>query len=141
MTKVSNIEISDRLRKSGISPSLQRMEIYGYILKMKNHPTVDIIFKNLSDKIPTLSKTTVYNTLKLFVEKGIIIEILIDKNETRYDANVNTHGHFMTEETGEIHDMDVDVSGLNPEILDNSEVKEYHIYFKGKYRNNGKSNE
>ena len=56
-------EIKNILSKNGIKPSLHRMKILDYLLKMKNHPTVDTIYKDISGDIPTLSKTTVYNTL------------------------------------------------------------------------------
>jgi len=110
-------EVSELMKRNNISPSVQRISIYKYMIDNKNHPTVDMIYKALEKKIPTLSKTTVYNTLNLFIEKGIVIEIKIDKNEMRYDADVSIHGHFLSEKTGEIHDFDVDISELNPEFL------------------------
>lgn len=129
--KMNISDISGKLKSSGISPSLQRMEIYRYLVDMNNHPTVDMIYNALNKKIPTLSKTTVYNTLKLFVEKGLVSEVMIDKNELRYDADVMIHGHFMCEKSGEIHDVEVDISGLSPKIFNKAQVKEHHIYFKG----------
>lgn len=127
------IDISEKLKSSGISPSVQRMEIYRYLIEMRNHPTVETIYHALHKTIPTLSKTTVYNTLKLFVTKGIAIEITIDKNELRYDADIDIHGHFLNEDSGKIQDIDIDVSGLNPEFFEKAEIKEHHIYFKGSY--------
>mgnify|MGYP003574515930 CR=1 FL=1 len=127
-------DISEKLRDHDISPSLQRMEIYKYLVDENNHPTVDMIFNSICQIIPALSRTTVYNTLKLFVEKGLVSEVMIDKTELRYDAVVQVHGHFLSEKTGEIHDVDVDLSGLNPDFLGNADVKEHHIYFKGDYR-------
>jgi len=53
-------------RDLGLSPSITRKQIYEYLLKSKNHPTVDEIYKNLIDDLPTLSKTTVYNVINLF---------------------------------------------------------------------------
>lgn len=127
------IDISEKLKSSGISPSVQRMEIYRYLIEMRNHPTVELIYNALHKNIPTLSKTTVYNTLKLFVTKGIAIEITIDKNELRYDADIDIHGHFMNEDSGKIQDIEIDVSGLNPDFFEKAEIKEHHIYFKGSY--------
>ncbi len=54
------------LLNAGIKPSYQRIKIYEYIFNNNIHPTVDNIYKKLLKEIPTLSKTTVYNTLKLF---------------------------------------------------------------------------
>mgnify|MGYP003302804091 CR=1 FL=1 len=58
------------LLEHGIKPSMQRIAIMDYLLTHKDHPSIDAIFMALSKKMPTLSKTTVYNTLKLFVENG-----------------------------------------------------------------------
>ena len=54
---------------------------------------MDMIYQELVRNIPTLSKTTVYNTLNLFL-KRIAVMITIDENETRYDADTSLHGHF-----------------------------------------------
>ena len=56
--------------------------------------TVDQIFTELHKNISTLSKTTVYNTLRVLVEAGLVRVITIEDNETRYDINIENHGHF-----------------------------------------------
>jgi len=75
--------VGDYLKKNGIKPSVQRMKIFQYLLDHHTHPTVDDIFQNLSPEMPTLSKTTVYNTLNIFVSNNIIQEIIIEENEVR----------------------------------------------------------
>lgn len=131
MMKMKITDISERLKSYGISPSLQRMEIYKYLIDWNNHPTVEIIYQALTKKIPTLSKTTVYNTLKLFVDKKLVNEIIIDKNELRYDADISIHGHFMCEKSGTIYDIEIDISKINPEFFKKADIREHHIYFKG----------
>ena len=76
-------DVGEFLKENGIKPSYQRIKIYEYLVKYYNHPTVDMIYRELVPKIPTLSKTTVYNTLNLFIEKKITAIIVIDENETR----------------------------------------------------------
>ena len=61
-------DIGNYLKKHDIKPSYQRMKIFQYLLDNHNHPTVDTIYKALCTEIPTLSKTTVYNTLNLFIQ-------------------------------------------------------------------------
>ena len=65
---------AEKLMEKGIRPSLTRVMIYDYLLSHRTHPTVDEIYKELSPKAPTLSKTTVYNTVKLFEENSDILE-------------------------------------------------------------------
>lgn len=127
-----NIEkISSYLKDHDIRPSYQRMKIYEYLIVNKNHPTIDMMYRSLNPKIPTLSKTTVYNTLNLFVEKKIATVILVEENETRYDANTGIHGHFKCDGCGCVRDLTIDVDSLKLSELENFQVDENHIYFKG----------
>ena len=87
-------DIGNYLKNHDIKPSYQRMKIFQYLLNHHTHPTVDDIFRNLSTEIPTLSKTTVYNTLNIFVDSRIVNEVIIEDNEVRYDVVMDTHGHF-----------------------------------------------
>ncbi|MBE9492712.1 MAG: transcriptional repressor, partial [Bacteroidetes bacterium] len=54
--------VAQYLKSHGIKPSYQRVRVFEYLIKNKSHPTVDTVYKALADEIPTLSKTTVYNT-------------------------------------------------------------------------------
>ncbi|MCD4792851.1 MAG: transcriptional repressor [Bacteroidales bacterium] len=119
------------LSKHGIKPSYQRIQIFDYLIKNRNHPTVDMIYKELVGEIPTLSKTTVYNTLKLFQEKGIVLIINIEDNETRFDADISNHGHFKCKKCGEIFDFELNENMLNFVKLKNYTIDEQHVYLKG----------
>ena len=120
--------VSSYLKEHGIKPSLQRMKIFQYLLDHHNHPTVDEIYKNLIDEIPTLSKTTVYNTLNIFVESNIANVVIIEEKEARYDAKIDTHGHFKCKICGAIEDFDVDISGLNLQKLGDASIEETHFF-------------
>ncbi|MBR8701403.1 Transcriptional regulator PerR [Fusobacterium sp. DD29] len=123
--------IGEYLKKHEIKPSYQRIKIFQYLEDNKNHPTVDMIYKALCPQIPTLSKTTVYNTLNLFIEKKIVNIIVIEENETRYDSIVSVHGHFKCDKCGKIYDIDIDERALGKDFLDTYDIKEQHYYFKG----------
>ena len=81
--------------------------------------------------MPTLSKTTVYNTLNIFVQNRIVQEIVIEENEVRYDVITENHGHFKCKKCGEILDFDVDLSKIDLSSLGDVEVNEMHFYLKG----------
>ncbi|WP_291259596.1 Fur family transcriptional regulator [Fusobacterium sp.] len=123
--------VGEYLKNSGIKPSYQRIRIFQYLVENRNHPTVDMIYKALCAEIPTLSKTTVYNTLNLFIEKKIVNVIVIEENETRYDSVMDVHGHFKCEKCGKIFDIDIDNEHLKDNRLKEFEIKEQHYYFKG----------
>ena len=59
------------LESKDIRPSFQRMKIYKLLMETKEHPSVETIYNELKEEIPSLSKMTIYNTLKLFVEKDL----------------------------------------------------------------------
>lgn len=90
-----------------------------------------MIYQKLVKEIPTFSKTTVYNTLNLFVEKNVALLITIDENETRYDADISLHGYFKCDVCGKIYDIRLTSSDILPAELNNFKISESHIYFKG----------
>jgi Fe2+ or Zn2+ uptake regulation protein len=93
------------LSDNGISPSVQRLAIMDYLLTHRTHPTVNEIYTELLPAIPTLSKTTVNNTLKLFVKHKVALYIDIDERNARFDGNVEAHTHFRCKKCGCIIDI------------------------------------
>lgn len=93
------------LKDAGIRPSIQRIAIYSYLCEHHTHPDVEEIFAELSPLYPTLSKTTIYNTLQLFTENHLIQAIKIDNDKIRYDAEMSDHLHFKCDKCGNIFDI------------------------------------
>ncbi|MEA3505629.1 MAG: Fur family transcriptional regulator [Bacteroidota bacterium] len=125
------LEAEKYLIDNGINPSYQRIKIMEYLLKNRTHPTIDTIYLDLKQIMPKLSKTTIYNTLQQFIEKGITQIINIENNETRYDVDTSTHGHFKCENCGIIYDFDFDVEKLAATGIDDFEIHQTHVYLKG----------
>lgn len=122
----------DTLQKYGIHPSIQRMAIMDYLLKHHTHPTVDEVYVDLSKTIPTLSKTTVYNTLRLFSEYGAAQMLTIDERKVCFDGDVSPHAHFLCKHCGKVFDMPLPLKG--EEIIPSSmdfKIEEAHFYYKG----------
>jgi Fe2+ or Zn2+ uptake regulation protein len=126
---VENTE--QHLRDHSIMPSIQRIRIYDTLLGTTEHPTVDTIYQSLAKEIPTLSKTTVYNTLKLFQEKGLVLVVNIEDNETRYDADTSFHGHFKCQSCGSVFDFPLNSEETQLNSLNGFQVNESHYYVKG----------
>ncbi len=138
--KLNIKNIGEYLKSHDIKPSYQRMKIFEYLIEKRNHPTVDTVYQELVNEIPTLSKTTVYNTMNLFVEKKIAIIIVIEGNEVRYDADISVHGHFKCTKCEMVYDLEMDLSNIDMTTLKNFQINEHHIYFKGICNNCLKSN-
>lgn len=96
---------ADILQQKGIRPSVQRLQIYQFLAENPIHPTVDKVYTALAPSIPTLSKTTVYNTLKLLEEHDLVQTIIIEDEQLRYDANTTQHHHFKCTKCGNVYDI------------------------------------
>jgi Fe2+ or Zn2+ uptake regulation protein len=123
------------LLENGINPSFQRLKIYDFLITNPCHPTVDMIYNKLIEEIPTLSKTTIYNTLNLFQNKGIVIGLTIDENEVRYESNLNPHAHFKCTLCNCIYDIPIEYPQMNADSIDGHRITEKHLYLKGICRN------
>ncbi len=133
--KIQIDNIQQHLKDHGIKPSLQRIRIFSYLMNSEKHPTVETIYKALVEEIPTLSKTTVYNTLKLFQEKGVAIVVNIENNEVRFDADTSFHGHFKCSVCGTVYDFLSSEKDTQNADLAGFEVHESHYYLKGICKN------
>lgn len=125
------MEISKYLSDHNIKPSYLRIRIMDYMLTRKNHPTVDMIYEELTNEIPTLSRTSVYNTVNLFFDKGLVQKLGIDDAEARYDADINVHAHFMCDKCGKIKDIEITEALPAFNELSDIEIREIQYYLKG----------
>lgn len=132
------VESYDRLLKYNIKPSMQRIAIMEYLMEHHTHPSADEIYTALSHSMPTLSKTTVYNTLKLFSEQGAALMLTIDDRNANFDADTSPHAHFFCKECGKIYDLAYPKEAIGREgdsRIDGHETKEMHCYYKGICKN------
>ena len=102
MTTTATLEY---LTTHGIKPSQQRIAVMDYLMKHHTHPTVEEIYNALHSKMPTLSKTTVYNTLKVLTEQGAILQLTIDEHCSCFDADMTPHAHFLCNKCGKVYDL------------------------------------
>ena len=129
--KPSFEDLKQELKIKNINLSYQRLKVLEYLSQNQCHPTVEQIYTDLQKDIHTLSKTTVYNTLRILVDAGIVRVITIEDNETRYDIEVENHGHFKCESCGTIYNFSIDIDSLTSVDLDNFRISDKNVYFKG----------
>jgi len=122
--------ISIYLSGYGIRPSVQRIAIMRFLLNNLIHPSADEVYESLRKHIPTLSKTTVYNTLKLFVENGAAIYVGIDEKNARFDGVVSQHAHFRCKDCGHISDFPMNSDLFIPKNF-KGDVEDTYFYMKG----------
>ena len=106
-----------KLRDHGVSPTTQRVRIAELVLLEPSHFTADQVFEKVSLSGGGVSRATVYNTLSLFLDKGLLSEVIVDPGKLFYDSTTEPHHHIYDLETGELIDIEsarVSVSGLPP---------------------------
>lgn len=100
-------EVLDVLSAGGVKPSAQRILILRFLMENRIHPTVDEIFTALHPANPTLSRTTVYNTLRLLASSGVIRCIDLGGGDgSRWDFAQHDHAHFHCTSCANFIDID-----------------------------------
>jgi len=122
--------IGSYLLEHNIKPSYPRIKVM-QILLQRTHPTADEIYAQAVKEMPTLSKTTVYNALNLFMEKNIVHSIYIGETEAKYDIDTSIHGHFKCECCNKVYDFSVDLEEQFFPELQGFFIRERDVYFTG----------
>ncbi len=105
---VTEQDITQLLRKQGINPTQQRVEIAQIMLARLQHLSADQILGMVNRERATVSKATVYNTLRLLVRQGLIHEVIVDPSKVLYDSNTGPHHHIYNVDTGALMDVEAD---------------------------------
>ncbi len=117
----------------GVQPSAQRVAVAAYVLATRDHPSADEVFARVRRRFPMISRATVYNTLNLFVDKGLLRTHAIAEGRTVFDCNVVPHHHFVDERTGRIEDVPWDaISVRGVESLSGYDVSAYEVVLRGR---------
>lgn len=127
--------VIDRLRDSGIQPTPQRIAVAEFVLSTGAHPTADEVWMQVRTRCPTLSRATVYNTLNLFAEKGLLKPQPLREGVVVFDPHVKPHHHFIDEDSGKVIDVPWEALRVRGEkSLEGFEVREYQVVMRGRRR-------
>lgn len=130
---MDNKAVYNYLLAHDIKPSVQRLAIMDYLAKHQTHPSADEIYNALTAKIPTLSKTTVYNTLRLFVQQGAAKLLTIDERNVHFDSVVAPHAHFLCQCCGKLFDLPADelLAASRDNVPEGFSVESMELYYRG----------
>ena len=108
MIHYSRDNMAELLRAHDINPTHQRIEIAYALFSRQEHLSADQVMTIVNDRHAETSKATVYNTLNLFLEKGLIREVIVDPSKVFYDPNTGPHHHLYEVDSGRLTDIKAD---------------------------------
>jgi len=120
------------LQRFKISPTRQRVEIAEFLFKRPQHLSAEKILAGVTSEGSRVSRATVYNTMGLFTSKGVVREVLIDRERVFYDSNTAVHQHVYNVDTGELTDVyDAEVDMVSePELAEGLKLIGTDVVFK-----------
>ena len=123
------MEIIARLRACGIGPTHQRVRIGEVLFAKPQHVSAEQVLSMVNRDNDEVSKATIYNTLGLFAEKGLLREVIIDPSKVFYDTNLDKHHHLYHIDTGTLEDISADQVkiGQLPEVPEGTVLEDVDV--------------
>jgi Fur family peroxide stress response transcriptional regulator len=121
------------LRRNGVKLTHQRMIIFQEVAESRDHPNVESVFKTVRKRLPMVSLDTVYRTLWMLQDLGLI-HILGGRDRVRFDGNIEPHHHFVCNECGlmrDFHSHELDQFKIPSEVRNWGNGKTIHVEIKG----------
>ena len=125
----SRAEVVALLRDSGITPTHQRIKIGKVLFSRQQHLSAEQVLASVNQDDGEVSKATVYNTLGVFAQYGLIREVIVDPSKVFYDSNLTKHHHLYYSDTGELEDIDdkdIEISKL-PDLPSELQVEDVDV--------------
>ncbi len=129
--KSATYRASEVLKSSGLRQSPQRIAILAFLMTHETHPTAEDIFAELSPEYPSMSLTTVYNTLKALADAGVIYTLKMEREFAHFDYPKMPHSHFRCRSCGHIFDVLQAENALKINGYDNLHVETVEVYYQG----------
>lgn len=104
-------EYDTTIERGALRDTPQRRHVYGELLSRRDHPTATEVFIRVKDEMPSISLATVYNSLEALVGCGLVKQVHVDREPTRYCPNLEEHGHFICGQCGHVFDIDLATGG------------------------------
>ena len=125
-------DVVSMLQHYKISPTRQRVEIAEFLFQRPQHLSAEKILDGVTREGNRVSRATVYNTMGLFANKGVVREVLIDRERVFYDSNTEVHQHLYNVDTGELTDIyDAEVEMIaEPELPEGLRVVDTDVIYK-----------
>jgi Fe2+ or Zn2+ uptake regulation protein len=127
-------QLEGACRKRRVPMTVQRRTVLEVILDREDHPTADQVYDEVCERLPAISRATVYRILDMLVEFGLIVKICHLGSAARFDPKIHRHHHLVCMRCEAI----IDVEETRPEKISwpntrghGFEIHDYHIHFRG----------
>jgi len=110
----------DKLRARRLAVTPQRLAVLAVLQDLPDHPTAERIFQEVRRQIPAISFNTVYKTLEVFCQKGLVTKVNPLHEMARYDKTTKEHAHLICRGCHRIIDLPWQpppLSSFAPEML------------------------
>lgn len=134
-------DIKDKILSKGLKATVQRIYVYKMLLETREHPTAEDVFKAVSTVIPTISLSTIYNTLETLYDHKLINKVQTENGIVRYDAYTDIHHHIYSENgeiIGDYYDPELDKilsDYFSQKKINDLEIKEIKLQIKCSTKN------
>ena len=113
LTLASKKSLDDALSQHQLRSTRQREHIFGVLMHYQDHPTADEVYARAKQGMNNISLATVYNCLETLSSCGLVKQVNIDREPTRYCHNLKPHAHFHCQKTNRVYDIDINESILH----------------------------
>jgi len=98
-------QLEESMQHAGRRLTPQRREVLEVLLSQRDHPTAVEVFLRVKSRIPSISLATVYNCLETLVKSGLVRQVNVERDASRYCPNLQEHSHFICEKCGKVFDI------------------------------------
>lgn len=132
----SRSDVVAMLHEAGITPTCQRIKIGEMLFSRPQHVSAEQVLTAMRQGKDEVSKATIYNTLGLFAEHGLVREVIIDPSRVFYDSNLAKHHHLYHLDSGELEDVAAEQVGISklPKLADDVQLDGVDVVIRVRHR-------
>jgi Fur family peroxide stress response transcriptional regulator len=134
LTSTAQHVLDEALARTGLRSTRQREHVFAVLLDKRDHPTADEVFARARETMSAISLATVYNCLETLVTCGLVRQVNLEREPSRYCPNLREHAHFHDRRTGRVYDIDVPsdfIAQLKQVLPAGYEVEHIDLSFQG----------
>jgi Fur family peroxide stress response transcriptional regulator len=126
--------LDEALSRTGLRSTKQREHVFAVLLDKRDHPTADEVYARARESMSAISLATVYNCLETLVTCGLVRQVNLEREPSRYCPNLKDHAHFHDKRTGRVYDIEVPesfIAHLKQVLPAGYEVEHIDLSFQG----------